>query len=257
MRNVEMRLVRAWAGGRIRLTAWWAADTVRALHRAQRVRGEHPVRRVIIAAGAAIAAAAILVVGAMAQQTTTDDVRAQFAGLSPSDAEVVGYEVEEPVACLNAGLLLPPAVREQMGLPASAGMGIHYLNFALIDPVLDPLTPEVVVFGADGTLWSVEYLSPVPAQIFGQDLALVEEIGLYALHVWMLSNPRGEFADFNPDVDCGALAPPAAAVQPPDTGSAGLASSAGGPAGLVALAVLMALALAGVGARVLVRQRRP
>lgn len=132
-------------------------------------------------------------------------------------------------------------------------MGIHYINGAFIDDNLDPMEPEVVVFGPDGTLWSAEYLTPpqtTPMEIFGQQLSLVEAIELDALHLWVIDNPGGQFTDFNAEVSCGAQ------VQVVDSGSGGLLSADSARGG-GALALLLALGAGAalVGARRLVAKR--
>ncbi len=64
-------------------------------------------------------------------------------------------------------------------------MGYHWVNPGLIDPVFDPLRPEVVLY-APGN---------------GGNLRLV---GVeWTLHVWVHEdNPDGVFAKYNPNVSC-------------------------------------------------------
>jgi hypothetical protein len=94
-------------------------------------------------------------------------------------------------------------------------MGIHFVNPAyLADGVLDPARPEAVMYEPqrDGTLElvGVEYITfKGPANLDGQLLNFVtapNRYGLdpyYELHVWAWrDNPRGPFADMNPDVSC-------------------------------------------------------
>jgi hypothetical protein len=164
------------------------------------------VRKIVVPVIAAAVAIVTLATAAQAQEPalisepTADDVRAAFAGLPASQFEAVGYVLEEPV-CVDASVL-PPPVLQQLGIPATAAMGIHYANFAMVDDTLDAMAPEVAVFGPEGTLWSVEYLSPTEGEVLGQTLSFVDEIGLYALHLWVIDNPAGQFADFNPAVTC-------------------------------------------------------
>ena len=172
----------------------------------------HRVAVVLVALGVALAFGT----AAQAQEVTADEVRASFAGLTVAQLEGAGYALEEPPVCIDASIL-PPGVATLLGVPTTAGMGIHYINEAFIDGTLDPMAPEVVVFGPDGTLWSVEYLTPpqaAPMEIFGQQLSLVEAIGLDALHLWVIDNPGGQFTDFNANVSCGAQ------VEVVDSGSA-------------------------------------
>ncbi len=94
-------------------------------------------------------------------------------------------------------------------------MGIHYANAALLeDPALDVAQPEVLMYQPlpDGRLElvGVEYLVPAPAWtddappvLLGQEFEYLEDLDLYALHLWAWrNNPDGLFADWNPNVDC-------------------------------------------------------
>lgn len=106
-----------------------------------------------------------------------------------------------------------------------AGMGVHYVNGALVaDPALDPLRPEVLVYepqaGGQMQLVAVEYMIPkamwdarspdARPTLFG---ATFEDgpMATYALHAWVWEgNARGVFAPFNPSVRCPAGAGAAA-----------------------------------------------
>jgi hypothetical protein len=99
------------------------------------------------------------------------------------------------------------------------GMGVHYIDTdALVDPTLDPLRPEALVFvpGPDGQLrlGAVEYLVPMalweeeePPMVLGlhlHELEPVPGVHVWGLHVWLFErNPEGLFADWNPRVSCG------------------------------------------------------
>jgi hypothetical protein len=107
-----------------------------------------------------------------------------------------------------------------MALDDSGGMGIHWVNGALLDTGLDELTPEVLVYAPrpNGSLELValEYVifdSAVPAgttpTVFGEDLTLVPAGNRYEIpafwqkHIWLYEdNEAGLFADFNPSVTC-------------------------------------------------------
>ena len=94
------------------------------------------------------------------------------------------------------------------------GMGFHYGNTALIDGRVNVLEPELLLYEPqkDGTLRfvAVEYIVPLdawtseqPPQLFGQQFHRNEAFKIWALHVWhMRNNPRGMFADWNPQVSC-------------------------------------------------------
>ena len=198
----------------------------------------------LVAAGVTVIA---LVTAVQAQDYPIDDVKAKFGGLSQSEIEAMGYAQQGP--CVDASEL-PPPVLSQLGIPATAAMGIHFINVALIDTTLDPLEPESIQLGPDGTVWNVEYITPSqadPLEILGQKLSYVEATDSDALHLWLVDSPAGQFVDFNAAVTC--------AVQPPSTGSAGLAAAgtgAGTAEWLVALGALVAVL---GGARLLVGRR--
>ncbi len=115
------------------------------------------------------------------------------------------------------------------------GMGIHYANPGLMEAPLDLLTPHLLLYvpTEDGLkLIAVEYFTvaladtpdgPAPwfgeeepdswattaPSLFGQTFEgpMVghgpEDPWHYDLHVWLWEeNPRGMFADFNPNVIC-------------------------------------------------------
>lgn len=129
-------------------------------------------------------------------------VQAEKAGYGPFPP---GVPLHECIMSLSAG---------------EGGMGLHWVNSALLDDALDPATPEVLVYAPknDGKLELValEYVifdSAVPAgttpTILGEELTLVEAPNRYEIpafwqrHVWLYDdNPSGLFADFNPAVAC-------------------------------------------------------
>ena len=106
------------------------------------------------------------------------------------------------------------------------GMGYHYINGPAVgDTVLDPATPEVLVYErrSDGSmrLVAVEYVvfkdtwhaahGRVKPSLFGHEMTEVREPNRYELpafyqiHVWLWKhNPSGLFADHNPRVSCPA-----------------------------------------------------
>jgi hypothetical protein len=101
--------------------------------------------------------------------------------------------------------------------PGLGGMGYHWVNPSLIDPVFDPLTPEVLLYAAGPggklKLVAVEYLvirgtlaQPRPKfddQLF--DIGSGAPIPVYhwSLHVWLHeNNPAGIFMPFNPNIMC-------------------------------------------------------
>jgi len=105
-------------------------------------------------------------------------------------------------------------------IPCASGvdggaMGVHFVSDKLLKAdAIDIAHPQAVMYepGADGkmTLIAVEYItSKGPAQLQGQlfnFMGAPNRYGLgpfYELHVWAWkSNPRGAFADMNPNVTC-------------------------------------------------------
>ena len=96
----------------------------------------------------------------------------------------------------------------------AGGMGVHWLNESLVDPVFDPLHPENVLFapGPNGIpkLVAVEYIvinAGQPAPTFAGQAFDVGgtpvPVPHWSLHVWLWKdNPNGLFAAFNPNVSC-------------------------------------------------------
>ena len=97
----------------------------------------------------------------------------------------------------------------------SGAMGLHYVNANLVSlGILDPTRPQIVIYEPmpDGkmALVAVEYITfKGPASLEGQLFnfnGAPNRYGLdpfYELHVWAWkANPRGAYADMNPDVSC-------------------------------------------------------
>lgn len=94
------------------------------------------------------------------------------------------------------------------------GMGYHYGNTALIDGTVSALEPELLLYEPQKNgrlrLVAVEYIVPFgawtaqdPPQLYDQSFHRNEAFGLWVLHVWHFrNNPRGMFADWNPNVSC-------------------------------------------------------
>ena len=198
------------------------------------------MKRLLILIAAALVVGLVGGSAAFAQEdeeVSADDVRAEFAGITVAEAEALGYAEETP--CVDASEL-PAVALEQLDIPSSAAMGIHYINMSSVDATLDALEPEAIQFGPDGEVWNVEYLTPPqgePQELFGETLTYVEEVDLDALHVWVIDNPNGVFADFNPAVDCGA---PVEEIV--STGSGGYLTSGDGNGTLAWLIALAAVA---------------
>jgi len=93
------------------------------------------------------------------------------------------------------------------------GMGVHYLNEALMDATVDIAVPEALVYELDASgeiagLVAHEYIVPVeawtatePPSLFGVDFHKHPVLPLWVLHTWIWKdNPRGVFEDWNPRV---------------------------------------------------------
>lgn len=110
------------------------------------------------------------------------------------DAEAAGYHAE-------GGCVEKPGV---------GAMGVHYVNQDLVDGVIDPEAPEVLVFMPDGkgnyTLGAVEFLTvglteaPVIAGIQFDNGPGPDN---HSLHAWIyVENPKGTFVNYNPTISC-------------------------------------------------------
>ena len=101
------------------------------------------------------------------------------------------------------------------------GMGVHFLNTALIGPTLDPTKPQVLIYEpvADKLqLVAAEWFAPVmpgvkeAPRVFGRALEGPMEghppimspgFHHWDLHVWLWkNNPSGMFNPTNPDIKC-------------------------------------------------------
>jgi hypothetical protein len=93
------------------------------------------------------------------------------------------------------------------------GMGVHYLNDALLDDTVDLTKPEALVYElrADGSIDGLvahEYIVPVdawtstgPPTLAGVPLHRHPTLPLWVLHTWLWKdNASGDFADWNPAV---------------------------------------------------------
>lgn len=102
--------------------------------------------------------------------------------------------------------------------PELGGMGYHWVNMDLIDPVFDPANPEVLLYEKDKNgnykLIGVEYIvinvgqdwpyfGDHPFDFEGVPPLMAEDVPHWSLHVWLYKhNPSGFFAPFNPRVSC-------------------------------------------------------
>ena len=98
--------------------------------------------------------------------------------------------------------------------PGLGGMGFHWVNPSLVDPVFDPLQPEAVLYaeGPGGKLRviALEYIVidvGQPRPMFGNQLFDIGGTPVpaphWSLHVWLFEqNPSGMFMPFNPNITC-------------------------------------------------------
>ena len=146
-----------------------------------------------------MATSANTLAGSAAQSQLLLSVRRATARFhSTSQAIAAGYEADEH--CVS--------------VPGLGGMGFHWVNPSLVDPVFDPLKPEAILYapGPVGKLRlvAVEYIVinvGQPAPMFGDQPFAVGgtpvPVAHWSLHVWVHeNNPSGIFAPFNPNVSC-------------------------------------------------------
>lgn len=99
-------------------------------------------------------------------------------------------------------------------VPGMGGMGHHWVNQSLVDPVFEPTKPEVMLYAPDKhgrlRLVAVEYLVINTGQAAPTFEGHTFDVGgsplpvsHWTLHVWLYEpNPSGLHAPFNPNVDC-------------------------------------------------------
>lgn len=96
--------------------------------------------------------------------------------------------------------------------PGVGGMGVHYVNFGLVDAEVAAGQPEALVYElrGDGQLKLVghEYLVPSelvdpanPPRLFGHDFHPHPVLPFWIMHAWVWrGNPNGILEDWNPNV---------------------------------------------------------
>lgn len=140
---------------------------------------------------------------ANASISRSDRVKAQIAAAGFQDvaiAESAGWKSSlETLGCFQD--------------PVRGGMGVHYINDALLDAKVDVAKPEALVYelnakGAVTGLVAHEYIVPInvwtkktPPHLFGVAFHRHPSLPLYVLHAWLWKdNARGDFDDWNPAV---------------------------------------------------------
>lgn len=168
--------------------------------------------RRLFALALALAAPVAIALAATASASPPDALQAAHA------AAARYHSVEQALA---AGYV-PASPCEQ--LAGAGGMGIHYLNPALVgDPSVDPANPEILLYvpkeNGNLELVGVEYFVVDRDQntttdddrpsLFGRGFdgpmaGHAPDMPVhYDLHVWLYeANPSGTFAVWNPNVSC-------------------------------------------------------
>ena len=140
-----------------------------------------------------------------------------------ADAELVKL-VRRSTARYNSTNQAIRAGYEEAGhcveMPGEGGMGYHWVNGDLIDPVFDPANPEALLYEPDKNgnlkLVGVEYIviDTAEGDDIGQNPPYFGDhpfdvggtpipVAHYSLHVWLYKdNPNGIFEPFNPNVSC-------------------------------------------------------
>jgi hypothetical protein len=176
-----------------------------------------------------------LLISAFAGTGTSGAVKAQASDTEPqqhathsgSDQSTLVEQVREATEPFRE--TIPADYQQFLGCvsgPEQGAMGIHFVNFALVDGKPEVRAPEALIYevkNGRARLVGVEYIVPVaawnPAEgepavpiLEGQVFHLNESpnrFGLpafYELHVWAWrDNPNGAFADWNTRVSCEGL----------------------------------------------------
>ena len=190
------------------------------------------VKLVLVGSRLSVVGLILLVIGAASVVLSAPAARAQEPALSP-ELEKVRAALEkyrDPVVAVHDGYFSTLGCIEFPRAAASGhvpyppgGMGIHFLNPALIGPVPDPQRPQILIYEPAGDrlrLVAAEWFVPLATgikerpSIFGQPLdgpmeghhpLLPTGLHHYDLHVWLFkANPAGLFSPTNPSVQCGA-----------------------------------------------------
>jgi hypothetical protein len=181
-----------------------------------------------------VVAAALLLSGSASRalaQTDHDHASAGPPQEQTIDQKTKANALVQIVRQVTAGFQTPDTLPQdyQLGFGCVSGgdfgaMGLHFVNMSLVgDGEVDKYTPEIVLYeplpdgkmkltGVDYLVYAADwdYKHPDgPPQLEGQLFHFFESpnrFGLpafYTLHVWAWKdNPRGTFANWNPNVHC-------------------------------------------------------
>jgi hypothetical protein len=166
----------------------------------------------------------VLVALASCDQPSTEPVfdhataHPQFATVSAGDLSGLAKDVRQATMRFHSTQQATRAgyavASPCVSVPGLGGMGFHWVNNTLVDPVFNALEPEAVLYepGPNGSLKfvAVEYIvinvgQPAPTfdgrpfDVGGTPVPVPH----WSLHVWInRENPAGMFTPFNPDVVC-------------------------------------------------------
>jgi len=177
-----------------------------------------------------IAATVALVLSVPATDARAQDRKPESPTLTPELESVRGAldKYRDPIVAVHDGYFstlgcidYPKGGHEGAMQYPPGGMGVHFLNVALIGPTLDPAKPQVLIYEPVGDklqLVAAEWFVPVQAagperpKIFGKDLegpmeghkpVMPEGLHHYDLHVWLWkANPAGVYTATNPTIKC-------------------------------------------------------
>lgn len=141
-----------------------------------------------------------------AASTASAAANAAHAGLLKTVKSATARYHSSVQATKNGYAIASPCI----SAPGLGGMGFHWVNDNLVDPVFDPVKPEAVLYDTRGKLVAVEYIvidvgQPRPSfnghlfDIGGTPVPVAH----WSLHAWVhLDNPTGVHTPFNPRVSC-------------------------------------------------------
>lgn len=160
-----------------------------------------------VSSATALATVSVIALGVAFTSATADNRRPTLA----DKVRTANDRFKDVAAAVSEGYAPIPCTS---GVDGGA-MGVHFVNAKYLkDEIPDIRRPQAVMYepAADGkmALIAVEYITfKGPASLEGQLFSFngaPNRYGLdpfYELHVWAWkSNPRGAFADMNPNVSC-------------------------------------------------------